>query len=292
MLDRYWHGDVERVSPEAPVPVVHIQREEYRLGGAANVALNIKTLGGRVTLLSVVGRDDAAHRLRELLDSQGIDHDFSEDAGMQTVVKLRVIARNQQIVRIDFEKNPRREKLSILLQRFLQLVKDHDVVLLSDYGKGCLLDVQDIIKLARQEGKVVLVDPKGKDWSRYSGACVITPNRRELAEVIGSWTSEGELHARAEELRQKLKIDAILLTRSEEGVSLFDAGQVWSVPARACDIADVTGAGDTLIAILTLMVTCGLDLLDAVEWANRGGGLVVSMFGTASLTYEELCEWT
>ena len=288
MLDRYWHGEVARISPEAPVPVVHIQREENRLGGAANVALNIRTLGARVTLLSMVGQDDAARSLRQLLDTHGIHAELGEDPGMETIVKLRVIGRSQQMLRIDFEKEPDHEVLAGMLERFAALLAQHDAVLFSDYGKGGLAHIPRMIRLAREAGKPVLIDPKGSDWARYSGASVITPNRAELAQVVGSWSGETQLHEKAQALRQKLDLQALLVTRSEEGMTLFEAGRVSSVPANAREVADVTGAGDTVIATLALMVACGLDLPQAMDWANRAGGLVVAKFGTASLTYEEL----
>ena len=288
MLDRYWHGEVVRISPEAPVPVVHIQREENRLGGAANVALNARTLGARVSLLSMVGQDDAARSLRQLMDKHGIDAELGEDPGMETIVKLRVIGRSQQMLRIDFEKEPDHEVLAGMLERFEGLLPQHDAVLFSDYGKGGLAHLPQMIRLAREAGKAVLIDPKGSDWARYAGASVITPNRAELAQVIGSWSSEEQLHDKAQAIRQKLDLQALLVTRSEEGMTLFEANRVSTVPANAREVADVTGAGDTVIATMALMVACGLDLARAMAWANRAGGLVVAKFGTASLTYEEL----
>jgi len=288
MLDRYWHGEVARISPEAPVPVVHVQREESRLGGAANVALNVKTLGAKVTLLSMVGQDEAARSLRTLLAHSGIHAELGEDPAMQTIVKLRVIGRAQQMLRIDFEKEPDHEVLAGMLERFDALLASHDAVLFSDYGKGGLAHIPQMMALARAAGKPVLIDPKGSDWARYSGASVITPNRAELAQVVGSWHSEAELMLKAERLRQSLGLKALLVTRSEEGMILFEAGRVSSVPANTREVADVTGAGDTVIATLTLMVACGLDIAQAMAWANRAGGLVVAKFGTASLSYEEL----
>lgn len=288
MLDRYWHGEVARISPEAPVPVVHIRREENRLGGAANVALNIKTLGAQVTLLSMVGQDEAARSLRALLDQQGIVAELGEDPGMETIVKLRVIGRSQQMLRIDFEKEPDHEVLAGMLERFEALLARHDAVLFSDYGKGGLAHIPHMIQRARAAGKPVLIDPKGSDWARYSGASVITPNRAELAQVVGSWRDEAQLQHKAEALRQSLGLQALLVTRSEEGMTLFEADRISSVPTNAREVADVTGAGDTVIATLALMVACGLDLEEAMAWANRAGGLVVAKFGTASLSYEEL----
>lgn len=186
MLDCYWHGEVARLSPEAPVPVVHIQREANRLGGAANVALNIRTLGARVTLLSMVGQDDAARRLRHLLETQDIEAELSEDPRMETIVKLRVIGRSQQMLRIDFEKEPDHDVLVSMNKRFKELLSNHDSVIFSDYGKGGLTHIPSMIELARGAGKTVLIDPKGSDWVRYSGANIITPNLAELAQVVGS----------------------------------------------------------------------------------------------------------
>lgn len=288
MLDRYWHGDVGRISPEAPVPVVHIRREENRLGGAANVALNVKTLGGQATLLSMVGQDDAARSLRQLLSNQGIDTELGEDPNMETIVKLRVIGRNQQMLRIDFEREPDHEVLAGMTERFKTLLLNHDVVLFSDYGKGGLAHIPHMIELARQAGKPVLVDPKGSDWARYSSASVITPNRAELEQVVGSWTSELQLQEKAQAVRQQLNLQALLVTRSEEGMTLFEEGESNSLSAQTREVADVTGAGDTVIATMALMVACGMSMQDSMAWANRAGGLVVAKFGTASLTYEEL----
>ncbi|MFM7025308.1 MAG: D-glycero-beta-D-manno-heptose-7-phosphate kinase [Limnohabitans sp.] len=289
MLDRYWHGDVARISPEAPVPVVHIQREENRLGGAANVALNIRTLGGQVTLLSMVGADDAARQLRQLLAQHDIDAQLGEDPGMDTIVKLRVIGRSQQMLRIDFEKEPDHEVLTAMLDDYTRLLASHDAVLFSDYGKGGLAHIPQMIELARQAGKPVLVDPKGSDYGRYAGASIITPNRAELTQVVGAWRNEQDLQTRAQTLLAQLGLQALLLTRSEEGMTLFMRdGTSVHVPAQAREVADVTGAGDTVIAVLTLMVACGMGWVQAVELANKAGGLVVAKFGTASLTYEEL----
>lgn len=288
MLDRYWHGEVARISPEAPVPVVHVRREENRPGGAANVALNIQTLGARATLLSMVGADAAAQTLRALLEQHGIETVLGEDPGMDTIVKLRVIGRAQQMLRIDFEKEPDHEVLAGMLGRYEQLLPQHDAVLFSDYGKGGLAHIPRMIELARQAGKPVLIDPKGSDWARYRGASVITPNRAELAQVVGAWASEAELERKAQALREQLDLHALLVTRSEEGMTLFEAQRVSSVPAQAREIADVTGAGDTVIATLALMVASGLALEPAMALANRAGGLVVAKFGTATLTYEEL----
>jgi len=288
MLDRYWFGAVERISPEAPVPVVRVASEQERVGGAANVALNVKTLGGSVTLLSMVGQDEPARRLRELLEAHGVGTVLGQDPAMQTIVKLRVIGRNQQLLRVDFEREPTHEVLAQMLGDYEREVANHDVVLFSDYGKGGLAHIPRMIDMARQAGKPVLIDPKGSDYARYAGATVITPNRAELQQVIGNWKDEADLVAKAEALRVKLGLQALLLTRSEEGMSLFEPGRVSNVQAQAREVADVTGAGDTVIATMALMMACGLSMADAMAHANRAGGLVVAKFGTATLSYEEL----
>ncbi len=288
MLDRYWFGVVERISPEAPVPVLHVQRVHERLGGAANVALNVKTLGGQVTLLSMVGQDEPAQQLQALLHQQGIAAVLGQDPSLQTIVKLRLIGRAQQLLRVDFEQEPDHEVLAQMLTDFERELPRHDVVLFSDYGKGGLAHIPRMIELARAAGKPVLVDPKGSDYARYAGANVITPNRSELMQVLGNWQGEVELERKAQFLRKRLGLQALLLTRSEEGMSLFDADGVSHVKAQVREVADVTGAGDTVIATMALMLSCGLPLAQAMEIANRAGGLVVAKFGTASLTYEEL----
>ena len=288
MLDRYWFGAVDRISPEAPVPVVRVTREEERLGGAANVALNVKTLGARATLLTVVGDDEPARKLRQLLEQQGVTALLGSDPQLYTIVKLRVIGRSQQLIRIDFENQPDHEVLSGMLSDYERVLPDHDAVLFSDYGKGGLTHIPRMIELARAAGKPVLIDPKGSDYSRYAGATVITPNRAELAQVIGAWSSEAQLHERVQALRHAHRINALLLTRSEDGMSLFDdAGHV-QVPAQAREVFDVTGAGDTVIATLAAMVACGVSLHEAMPIANRAGGIVVGKFGTASVSFEEL----
>jgi rfaE bifunctional protein kinase chain/domain len=288
MLDRYWFGAVERISPEAPVPVVRVNREEERLGGAANVALNVKTLGAQATLLTVVGDDEPARKLRQLLEQQGVTALLGSDPKLYTIVKLRVIGRSQQLIRVDFENQPEHEVLSGMLADYERVLPDHGAVLFSDYGKGGLTHIPRMIELARSANKPVLVDPKGSDYSRYAGATVITPNRAELAQVIGPWSSESQLHERAQALREAHGLDALLLTRSEDGMSLFDAAGHLQVPAQAREVFDVTGAGDTVIATQAAMLGAGLSLREAMPIANRAGGIVVGKFGTASVSYEEL----
>lgn len=288
MLDRYWFGAVDRISPEAPVPVVRVNREEERLGGAANVALNVKTLGAQATLMTVVGDDEPARKLRHLLERQGVAALLGSDPQLYTIVKLRVIGRSQQLIRIDFENQPDHEVLAAMLGDYERALPQHDAVLFSDYGKGGLTHIPRMIELARAAGKPVLIDPKGSDYSRYAGATVITPNRAELAQVIGPWSSEAQLHERAQALRAEHRLDGLLLTRSEEGMSLFDAQGHAQVPAQAREVFDVTGAGDTVIATMAAMLACGFTLREAMPVANRAGGIVVGKFGTASVSYEEL----
>ena len=288
MLDRYWYGAVDRISPEAPVPVVRITREENRLGGCANVAFNAVSVGAQASLLSVVGDDEASHLLQDLIAKSGITPYFGRDAQLKTTVKLRVIGRQQQLLRVDFENTPQNEVLSSQTQQFMQLLADHPVVLFSDYGKGGLAHVTDMIAAARKANKAVLIDPKGSDFSRYAGATCITPNRTELQQVVGGWNSEEELSTKAHNLRKQLQLDAVLLTRSEEGMTLFDAQGAAHIAAQAREVFDVTGAGDTVIATLAALVAAGMSLREAMPWANRAGGMVVGKFGTATVSYEEL----
>jgi rfaE bifunctional protein kinase chain/domain len=288
MLDRYWYGAVDRISPEAPVPVVRVTREEERNGGAANVAYNVVTLGAQASLLTVVGDDEASHKLEALVAQTGIRTHFGRDADLKTTVKLRVIGRQQQLLRLDFENTPKSEILASQTATFESLLPMHDAVLFSDYGKGGLAHVSDMIARARTEGKPILIDPKGSDYSRYQYANVITPNRAELQQVIGNWSSEDDLQTKAQQLREHLHLDAVLLTRSEEGMTLFDAQGKLHVSAQAREVFDVTGAGDTVIATMAALVAAGMTLRDALPLANRAGGLVVGKFGTATVSYEEL----
>jgi D-glycero-beta-D-manno-heptose-7-phosphate kinase len=287
MLDRYWFGEVNRISPEAPVPVVKVERSEERLGGAANVARNITSIGAVAALLSVVGDDEAGRTLGRLLDEGQIDAGLHVDRDIDTTVKLRVIGRQQQLLRIDFETTPSHEILQAKLADFEKRVHDADVVILSDYGKGGLTHIAEMIRIARAAGKPVLVDPKGDDWARYAGATVITPNRAELKQVVGSWKSEEELAAKARKLRGELGLEALLVTRSEEGMTLF-AEEAHHQPALAREVFDVSGAGDTVIATLAVMLAAGEDWAEAIRVANIAAGIVVGKLGTAVVTRKEL----
>ncbi len=288
MLDRYWFGDASRISPEAPVPVVRIERREERLGGAANVARNLTSLGTGASLLTVLGDDAPGHDLESLITKAGIRPLIHFDPKLETTVKLRILARQQQMLRADFESHPHEEILLAHLDTFRREAAGHDVVLLSDYGKGGLSHIRRMIEIAAEAGKPVLIDPKGADFVRYSGATVITPNRAELAEVIGPWSSEAELTDKAQALREKIGLTALLLTRSEEGMTLFTSEGEFSVPAQAREVYDVSGAGDTVIAVMAAMMAAGLPLPKCVEIANRAGGIVVGKLGTATVSFNEL----
>ena len=290
MLDRYWFGDSERISPEAPVPIVQVAKIDERLGGAANVARNVAALGAKTSLLGVVGVDEAGTRVSDLLLASGVDSHLEQDAKVPTTVKLRVIARQQQLIRLDFEEAPSAAALEHKLARFEALLGAVDAVILSDYGKGALDQVATMILQAKAKQKIILVDPKGSDFERYRGATVITPNRGELRQVIGKWASEDELTERAQALRRSLDIQALLLTRSEEGMSLYTDAGVSHVRAQAREVFDVSGAGDTVIATLAVALAAAWPLERAMALANRAGGIVVGKLGTATVTSEEL-QW-
>jgi rfaE bifunctional protein kinase chain/domain len=291
MLDRYWFGTVARISPEAPVPVVHVQRIEERPGGAANVARNAAALGAKVTLLSVVGRDEAGMQLAKLLRRDQVIARLHRDAGISTTVKLRVIGRQQQLLRADFETAPGHEVLAAKLREYRLLLRSHDVVILSDYGKGGLAHIGTMIAAARRTGKHVLVDPKGEEFTRYRGATMLTPNRNEFQQVAGRARNEADFTLRAQKLRRALGLSALLVTRSEEGMTLYrdsKSGGRMHVPTQAREVYDVSGAGDTVIAALGVALASGLPLDQAVRIANRAAGIVVGKFGTATVRPSEL----
>ncbi len=288
MLDRYWFGDVERISPEAPVPIVKITRTEERPGGAANVARNAAALGAQAMLLSVIGADEPGAALERLLAADGVRTSFLRDAALPTTVKLRVIGRQQQLLRVDFETAPSHELLATKLTDFDRLLADADIVILSDYGKGGLAHIAKMIERARAADKPVLVDPKGDDWARYRGATVITPNRSEFRQVVGQWRDPAEMGAKALALRAELGVMALLVTRSEEGMSLYTADGAEDIPAVAREVYDVSGAGDTVIAVLGALLGAGADLQSAVRIANAAAGVVVGKLGTAVAVPDEL----
>ena len=291
MLDRYWFGDVHRISPEAPVPVLKVNRVDERPGGAANVARNIAALGAQVTLLSVVGNDEAGACLERLLS----EHDnltalLHRDNSISTIIKLRAVARHQQLLRIDFETPPSHEVLHAALADFRAQLPLADAVILSDYGKGGLAHIAQMIRLAREAGKQVLVDPKGDDYARYRGATLLTPNRGEFREVAGGWRDEAELYSKAQRLRRELQLDALLITRSEEGMSLYREEEVQHEATHTREVFDVSGAGDTVIATLAVMLASGADMVDAMRIANRAAGIVVGKLGTAVVSREEIVQ--
>ena len=288
MLDRYWFGDTGRISPEAPVPVVQVEKIDERLGGAANVARNASALGAQTTILGLVGEDEAGKRVEQLLLESGVQSQLQTDGNVPTTVKLRVIARQQQLIRLDFEEAPSQISLDAKLKRFKSLLPNIDIVILSDYGKGALEQVSAMIELANASKKLVLVDPKGDAYDKYKGATVLTPNRSELRQVVGQWSSEDDLTLRAQSLRKNLGLGALLLTRSEEGMTLFTDKGTEHVRAQAREVFDVSGAGDTVIAALAVAMGAGWSLERAMALANRAGGIVVGKLGTATVSAEEL----
>lgn len=288
MLDRYWFGDTERISPEAPVPVVQITKMEERLGGAANVARNGATLGAKLSLLGLIGNDEPGRMVQALLEKQGVKSSLQVDPSVPTIVKLRVIARQQQLIRLDFEQEPAKDALDANLAAFESLLPANQAIIFSDYGKGALTHIEKMIAIAKAAGKTVLVDPKGTDYSKYRGASIITPNRSELRQVVGKWRDEADLTHKAQNLRAELDLQALLLTRSEEGMSLYTANGVEHVKAQAREVFDVSGAGDTVIGTMAVAIAAGWSLSKAMALANRAGGIVVGKLGTATISWEEL----
>jgi D-beta-D-heptose 7-phosphate kinase/D-beta-D-heptose 1-phosphate adenosyltransferase len=292
MLDRYWSGGTSRISPEAPVPVVNVLDDDMRPGGAANVAVNVANLGGNATLLGVVGADDAAERLAMLVRSQGVAVDFLQCRSHPTMTKLRVVSRNQQLMRLDFERSLAAEgevDQDAFQEHYKAALNYADVVILSDYGKGTLRNAAALIAEARLAGKPVLVDPKGNDYSPYAGATLITPNMSEFEAVAGKCASEEEIVAKGEALRRKLGLRGLLVTRSEHGMTLIQADATpLHLRTEAREVYDVTGAGDTVIATIGIALAAGKDLLQACQWSNLAAGIVVGKFGTATVSPAEL----
>lgn len=289
MLDRYWQGSTLRISPEAPVPVVKIQDIENRAGGAGNVALNIATLGASVDLLGITGNDDNGHVLNELLQQAGVSCHFLPHPQLPTITKLRVLSRHQQLIRLDFEESFNTTDMSSLYQNYAAQLPQAGVVILSDYGKGTLADAQQLIQTARSARIPVLVDPKGTDFERYRGATLLTPNLSEFEAVAGTCHSDDDLIARAQQLISQYDLDALLITRSEKGMTLVQRDQEpFHQPTRAREVFDVTGAGDTVISVLGAALAAGMPLVQSTMLANTAAGVVVGKLGTATLTAEEL----
>ncbi|WP_082717237.1 MULTISPECIES: D-glycero-beta-D-manno-heptose-7-phosphate kinase [Burkholderia] len=288
MLDRYWFGDTRRISPEAPVPVVLVRDVRTTPGGAANVAVNVANLGAKTMIMSVVGADAAGDDLVELLQKSNIRCGFHRDSRFQTTIKLRLLARGQQVVRADFEERPDHELLLPLISSFEAALDGYSVVVFSDYGKGGLAHLRTMMQMARKQGKIVLVDPKGADYSPYEGATLLTPNREEFAMVVGTPSSEADFESKAFALRDRLGFKALLVTRSEEGMSLFIDDRHIRIPAQAREVYDVSGAGDTVIATMAVALGAGCGMEDAAHVANRAAGIVVGKVGTAPISLEEL----
>ncbi len=288
MLDRYWYGSTTRISPEAPVPVIKVTRTEDRPGGAANVALNIAALGAPVRLIGVTGADEAADALTEQLHSVGVQTHFQRIVGQPTIVKLRAMSRQQQLLRMDFEDsfNTDADALLAEVESVLDSVK---VMVLSDYGKGSLLNHQALLAAAKQRGVAVLADPKGTDFSIYRGATLLTPNLAEFEAVVGHCTDEAQLMQRGAIMLQELELEALLITRGEQGMTLLRHGvPALHLPARAREVFDVTGAGDTVISTMAAVLAAGESLPQAMTLANLAAGIVVAKLGTATISAPEL----
>lgn len=288
MIDRYWMGMANRLSPEAPVPVVNVSERNDRLGGAANVAANVASIGGQAGLLSIIGDDENGRYLEDALAKQNIKSYLVRSSESPTTVKIRVVAQHQQMLRCDFEASPSISDVNGILNEFSRIVKHYDVVIFSDYGKGVLSEVSQMIEICNRNCIPCLIDPKGNDYSKYRGATAITPNKSELRQIVGSWCSEEELVAKASSLRDELKLDYLVLTRSEEGVSLFSSEGIQNIKATAKEVFDVSGAGDTVIAVMATLFANDCSFEEATYWANKAAGIVVGKFGTAVIDADEL----
>lgn len=288
MLDRYWFGETGRISPEAPVPIVNISNIDNRPGGAGNVALNIASLGGQVTLLGITGNDEAAKTLEQQLAAASVAHDLCMLDHLSTIIKLRVISRHQQLIRLDFEEKLINASKEPLLDRFKKHLPQTNLVILSDYNKGTLSDTQTFIQLARAANVAVIVDPKSTDFSIYQGASIVTPNFKEFEAVVGRCHHEKDIHEKGLALLKKYNIGALLITRGEDGMTLIQADDIAHLPAYAREVFDVTGAGDTVIGMLGTAVAAGIDLIQATALANLAASLVVNKLGAATVTPPEL----
>lgn len=288
MLDRYWFGDTSRISPEAPIPVVRVKNTDDRPGGAGNVALNIGALGSHVTLLGITGQDEAAHKLAQQLTAASVGHDLCMLKDQTTIIKLRVISRHQQLLRLDFEEEMANFDQSLLVEKFKKHLAGAKLVILSDYLKGTLTDPQTLIQLAHNAGVPVMVDPKGNDFSIYRHADILTPNMKEFETIVGKCRTEQEILSKGRELLEKNNFGALLVTRGEDGMTLIERDDTMHLPAYAREVFDVTGAGDTVIGVLAAAVASGTDLKTAAALANIGASLVVSKLGAAAVSAPEL----
>ena len=290
MLDRYWDGTVDRISPEAPVPVLRVTRRYERPGGAANVAANLAALGAAVSLIALVGDDADGQRLGALMDDAGVAFDRVVDPAWSTIAKIRCVARHQQMLRADFETPPPPAMRARLAERFARALPVHDMVLLSDYAKGALSDCRPLIAAARAAGKPVLVDPKGADWTRYAGATLLKPNLAALDAQIGDVADEAARARLVDALRARLDCRHLLLTRGDGGMTLFDDAGATHERAQVREVHDVTGAGDTVLATMAWRLAEGDDVVHAMRWANVAAGLAVQAFGTVVLSRDALID--
>jgi len=291
MLDRYWIGDVDRISPEAPVPIVSVKQTDERIGGAGNVARNITALGGLCSLMGIVGNDAAGRKIADIAGNSGVDLQLEEQPDYETAVKLRVLSKNQQLIRADFESIPDSSTLNQMKTRFEQLVNGFDIVIFSDYGKGALSDIQSLIGIALGAGKPVLVDPKGTDFERYYGATMMTPNLAEFEAVAGRVSNEASLNSKAQDMVSRFGFEKLLVTLSEKGMTLFQTGnQPIHVESRHQEVFDVSGAGDTVISVMAMALGSKLDAATSIEIANAAAGAVISKLGTATVSQSELLE--
>ena len=288
MLDYYWSGQTTRVSPEAPVPIVKVENKESRAGGAGNVALNIASLAANVTLLGIVGDDNEADELQELLAAKGVQCDFIKNKNAPTASKLRIVAQHQQLIRLDFEEPLIDFDYTELLSRYKKALAEADVVIFSDYAKGVLAHIPQLLELANAQGVKSFVDPKGTDFSVYQGATLITPNRSEFQAVVGACNNNEQIISKGQALLQQYNIEALLVTLSEQGMALIKKSDAYFLPTHAREVFDVTGAGDTVIASMALGVASGLGLQHAMHLANMAAGIVVGKFGTSTVSSHEL----
>jgi len=289
MLDQYWYGNSGRISPEAPVPIVHVRKDEIRAGGASNVALNISALGAQATLLGMTGDDENATKLQNLLASQKVACHLEKCSSHDTALKLRIIAQHQQMIRLDFEDDFSELDKTALLKHFAELLDDTDIVIFSDYNKGTLSDVSRMISLAKEKNIPTIVDPKGTDFAKYAGASLITPNWSEFETIVGACKTDQQITEKGEALRKQLALDALLVTRGEHGMSLLRQGhEIYHLPTYAREVFDVTGAGDTVIGTLAAALAAKADIEDAVALANLAAGIVVRKLGTATTSLAEI----
>ncbi|MBO67841.1 MAG: D-glycero-beta-D-manno-heptose-7-phosphate kinase [Acidiferrobacteraceae bacterium] len=289
MLDRYWLGEVQRISPEAPVPIVSVDSSQTRVGGAGNVAANIRAFGAKCSLITAIGDDDIGREVEQILAGHDVRHYLEVDAGTRTTEKLRIISRNQQLLRADFESNFTREVVDRCFQSFLELLPSINIVVISDYGKGSLGHIERMIEMATTYGVPTIIDPKGNDFTRYTGATVVTPNELELRNVVGAWGSDEEMESKSLELIRDLGISGLLVTRGSDGMRLYQPNKsTINQDATSFEIYDVSGAGDTVVAMVSVGIAVGLDWHKILNLANIAAGVAVQKLGTAVATRAEI----